>query len=285
MTFLLLALLLTPQGYAPEVEAVMKRSKARAAEARAVDATSPRAPQTDAATALPVPPEVAAPFQACLDDAVESPDKGIAHANEWRIKGGRFYARQCLGFAYARAERWAPAIVTFEQAAEEAERAGAMPQSARLWAQAGNAALAGGDPAKARNDLDAALARGIPDGMEKGEVHLDRARALVALNDPKGARDALDDALEMAPKDPLGWLLSATLARRAGDMPLAQAHIARAVQLSPDDASVALEEGNIAVLTSHDDVARSAWQRAVKLAPETPMGKAAADNLSRLPPG
>lgn len=284
MTFLLLALLLTPQGYAPEVEAVMKRSKARAAEARAADATPPRAAETDAATALPVPPEVAAPFQACLDDAIDSPDKGIAHANEWRIKGGSFYARQCLGFAYARAERWAPAIVTFEQAAEEAERAGAMPQSARLWAQAGNAALAGGDPAKARNDLDAALARGIPDGMEKGEVHLDRARALVALNDPKGARDALDDALEMAPKDPLGWLLSATLARRAGEMPLAQAHIARAVQLSPDDASVALEEGNIAVLTSHDDVARSAWQRAVKLSPDSPMGKAAADNLTRLPP-
>jgi tetratricopeptide (TPR) repeat protein len=287
MTSLLLALLLTPQAYAPEVEAVMNRSKARAEKARTDAATPPssRDAVTTAATALPVPPEVAAPFQACLDDAVESPEKGIAHANEWRIKGGSFYARQCLGFAYARAERWAPAIVTFEQAAEEAERAGAMPQSARLWAQAGNAALAGGDPAKARSDLDAALARGIPDGMEKGEVHLDRARALVALNDPKGARDSLDIALEQAPLDPLGWLLSATLARRAGEMAVAQAHIARAVQLSPDDASVALEEGNIAVLTGHDDVARSAWQRAVKIAPESAMGKAAADNLTRLPTG
>lgn len=286
MTLLLMALLLTPQGYAPEVEAVMNRSKARAAEARSADVAPSRVPEaTVAATALPVPPEVAAPFQACLDDAVDSPDKGIAHANDWRMKGGTFYARQCLGFAYARAERWGPAIVTFEQAAEEAERAGAMPQSARLWAQAGNAALAGGDPVKARSDLDAALARGIPDGIEKGEVHLDRARALVALKDPKGARDSLDTALELAPKDPLGWLLSATLARRSGEMPLAQAHIARAVQLSPDDASVALEEGNIAVLTGHDDVARSAWQRAVKLAPETPMGKAAADNLTRLPKG
>jgi Flp pilus assembly protein TadD len=68
-------------------------------------------------------------------------------------------------------------------------------------------------------------------------------------------------------------------------MKLAQAHIARAVQLSPDDASVALEEGNIAVLTDHADVARSAWQRAVKIAPQSPAGKAAADNLSRLPAG
>ena len=67
-------------------------------------------------------------------------------------------------------------------------------------------------------------------------------------------------------------------------MKLAQAQIARAVQLSPDDASVALEEGNIAILTDHEDVARSAWQRAVKLAADAPAGKAAADNLSRLTP-
>ena len=66
-------------------------------------------------------------------------------------------------------------------------------------------------------------------------------------------------------------------------MRLAQAHVARAVQLSPDDPSVALEEGNIAILTDHADVARSAWERAVKLAPDSPAGKAAADNLSRLP--
>ena len=56
------------------------------------------------------------------------------------------------------------------------------------------------------------------------------------------------------------------------------------MQLSPDDASVALEEGNIAVLTDHADIARSAWQRAVKLAPDAPAGKAAAENLGRLEP-
>src|SRR3546814_11696222 len=87
---------------------------------------------------------------------------------------GSFYGRNCMGFAYARAGRWAPAIVAIEQGADEAERNGEMAQSARLWAQAGNATLAGGDAAKARDDFDAALARGLPDGMEKGEVHLDR---------------------------------------------------------------------------------------------------------------
>jgi len=56
------------------------------------------------------------------------------------------------------------------------------------------------------------------------------------------------------------------------------------VQLAPDDASVALEEGNIAMLTGQEDIARSDWDRAVRLAADSPAGKAAADNLSRLPP-
>lgn len=281
---LLLPLLLMVQAYDPEIEAVMNRSQKEKRDAAAAAVPAVRAaPREDGR--IPVPAKFAAPFQACLDQAIESPDAGVAFAQKWRIEGGSFYARHCMGFAYARAERWSPAIVAFEQAAEEAERGGEMAQSARLWAQAGNAALASGDAGKARGDFDAALARGLPDGLEKGEVHLDRARALVALGDGAGARDSLDVALEQAPRDPLGWLLSATLARRSGELPLAQAHIARAVQLSPDDAAVALEEGNIAILTDHEDVARSAWGRAVRLAPDGAAGKAAADNLSRLAAG
>lgn len=287
MSFLLPLLLIMPQAYDPEIEAVMNRKRKEAAEARASAAAS--APARPAAGEggdgmIPVPPQYAARFQGCIDAALESPEQGVAFADKWRMEGGNFYARHCMGFAYARAERWAPAIVALEQAAEEAERHGEMAQSARLWAQAGNAALAGGDANKAKADFDAALARGLPDGIEKGEAHLDRARALVALNDNKGARESLDIALDQAASDPLAWLLSATLARRMGEMPLAQAHIARAVKLSPDDASVALEEGNIAVLTGHADIARSAWERAVQLSPESPAGKAAADNLTRLPP-
>ncbi|MGB3929181.1 MAG: hypothetical protein WBL20_09475, partial [Sphingobium sp.] len=178
------------QAYDPEIEAVMNRSRQRkqeerAAAASAASAAAVKAPAPAARNdgRIPVPEKFAAPFQQCLDAAIEAPDSGIAFAQKWRIEGGSFYARHCLGFAYARAERWAPAIVAFEQAAEEAERSSEMAQSARLWAQAGNAALASGDAAKARGDFDAALARGLPDGLEKGEVHLDRARALVALGD------------------------------------------------------------------------------------------------------
>ncbi|MEQ6333868.1 tetratricopeptide repeat protein [Sphingobium sp. MK2] len=281
-----LPLMLLAQAYDPEIEAVMNRSRREKQEAAAAGAAAAPAANRPARDdgQIPVPAKFAAPFQACLDQAIEDPTAGVAFAEKWRIEGGSFYARHCMGFAFARAERWSPAIIAFQQAAEEAERSGEMVQSARLWAQAGNAALASGDAAKARGDFDAALARGLPDGLEKGEVHLDRARALVALGETDAARDSIDVALAQAPRDPLGWLLSATLARRSGEMSLAKAHIARAVQLSPDDASVALEEGNIAILTDHEDIARSAWQRAARLAPEAAAGKAAADNLSRLPP-
>ncbi|MDX3910774.1 MAG: hypothetical protein QHC67_13290 [Sphingobium sp.] len=274
---MILAFLLAMQGFSPETNAVMDRSRREAAEARGEVAKPAAARGT-----LPVPPAVAAKFQACLDAATTDPDAGIKFANDWRLDGGTFHARQCLGFAFSKAERWAPAMVAFEQGADEAERAGSATDGARLWAQAGNAALASGDAAKARTYFDAALARGLPPGIEKGEAFLDRARTLVALGDLGGARSDIDVALNEAPKDPLAWLLSATLARRAGQMDLAQQHIARAVQMSPDDASVALEEGNIAVLTGHEDVARSAWQRAVRLSPGSGAGKSAADNLGRL---
>jgi tetratricopeptide (TPR) repeat protein len=280
---MILAALLLMQ-YSPETEAVQNRSRQRAAEKRAeaVEARKAEQQAQKVDKPLPLPPEIAAKFQACLDAGANDPDAGVRFAEAWRIDGGSYHARECIGFALARAERWPAALVAFEQAADEAERSGAATESARLWAQAGNAALAGQDAAKARTDFDAALARGMPDGLAKGEIYLDRARALVALGDQPGARIDLDKALELAPQDPLAWLLSATLARRMNEMSVAQRHIAEAVKLSPDDASVALEEGNIAILADQDDIARSAWERAVKIAPDSGAGKAATANLAEL---
>jgi hypothetical protein len=51
---------------------------------------------------------------------------------------------------------------------------------------------------------------------------------------------------------------------------------------TPDDAQVALEAGNIAILGGRDDVARTAWRAAVKNGGDRPAGKAAADALARL---
>ena len=225
--------------------------------------------------------ENAARFEHCADTAVDAPEKAIEEANAWRIAGGDFLARQCLGLAYAQLERWPAASAAFEQAAREAE--GTNPvAAANLWVQSGNAALAAAQPARARQALNAALASGLLAGEQRGEAHLDRARALVALGDNKGARADLDRALEFVPNDPLTWLLSATLARRMDDLDRAQADIGEAAKRSPDDASVAYEAGVIAMQSGSTEAARVAWKGAIATQPGSAGAKAAEAALAQL---
>jgi tetratricopeptide (TPR) repeat protein len=242
-----------------------------------------------ATIATPASPAVAAPvptveetrFKACVALIDEDPAKAITEADNWRLSGnGGVLSRQCLGMAYAAQERWLPALAAFEQAARQAETL-RDSRAARIWVQAGNAGLAAGDAPRAQSAFNAALAAGVLKGAEAGEVHLDRARALVLQRQNAAARTDLDAALKLVPQDPLGWLLSATLARRMGDLKRAQADIAEAAKRSPDDASVALEAGNIAALSGADEAARTAWSAAVKLAPDSPAGKSAAAALAQ----
>ncbi len=209
-------------------------------------------------------------FAQCMDLATTDPKAGQEDAVKWRSEGGGALARQCLGVAYANAGRWESAAGAFEDAAREAENA-KDARAPNYWAQAGNAWIAAGDPAKARADIDAALAAGTLTGLALGEAHLDRARALVGAGDLEGARGDIDRALLYADNDPLAWLLSATLARRAGDLPRAAKDIAEALRRSADDASVQLEAGNIAVASGNEADARTAWNRAIELAPGSPV--------------
>ena len=220
-------------------------------------------------------------FERCAALANDNPAAALDEVSIWRIAGGGILARQCSGLAYAAQKRWQSAAIAFEQAAKaaEAERDG---RAARLWVQAGNAALAGNDAVNARIYLDSALASGTLKADEAGEAHLDRARARFAGQDNNGARSDLDAALKLAPADPLAWLLSATLARKQGDLQRAQRDIIEATRRSPDDASVAAEAGNIAMMSGAEEEARTSWAEAVKLAPASPAGKAAAAALAQL---
>jgi tetratricopeptide (TPR) repeat protein len=220
-------------------------------------------------------------FEACVALTETEPEKALAEAGAWSVGGGGILARQCEGLAYASQQRWLPAAVAFEQAARLAER-DKDARAARLWVQAGNAALAGKDAAKARAALDTALAGQALAGAELGEAYLDRGRALVALNDAAAARADIDRALTLVPEDPLAWLLSATLARRAGDLVRARSDIAEAARLAHDEAAVALEAGNIALLSGAKDAARTAWQAAIAAAPGSPAATSAEAALKQL---
>jgi tetratricopeptide (TPR) repeat protein len=210
----------------------------------------------------------------CAALADSNPTAAIDEAQAWAAAGGGMAARQCLGIAQSTLEQWPAAAATFEGAAKDAQIA-TDPMAVVLWMQAGNAALAGDDPARARAAFDRALALpGLSDEM-KGEVHLDRARAGVAVNDLPGAKGDLAEATRLVPRDALGWLLSANLARRMKDLPLAFSAIRQAAALSPDDPSIAYEAGNIAAASGNMADAKAAWTRAATAAPDSNAGKAA----------
>lgn len=225
------------------------------------------------AAATPLPDATEKRFETCVALTKSDPEKALAEADAWRVGGG-LPARMCLGLAYVALERWDPAAVTFEQAAAEAEiqRDG---RAATLWVQAGNAALAGDDPAKARGYFDRALALPVLADEMRGEVHLDRGRAGVAIGDLAAARADLDQAVKLVPRDPMAWLLSATLARRQEDAARAQKDIAEAARIAPQQAPIAYEEGNIAALTGNMERAKAAWTRAATIDPKSDAGQAA----------
>jgi tetratricopeptide (TPR) repeat protein len=231
-----------------------------------------------ATVAAPLPPgqsEHSARGARCAALAKSEPAKAIDEARAWAAAGGGMAARQCLGIAQAAQEQWPAAAATFEGAARDAQIA-QNPMAVVLWMQAGNAALAGDEPARARTAFDRALALpGLSNEM-KGEVYLDRARAGVEVNDLVGAKDDLEQATRLVPSDPLGWLLRANLARRMKELPLAFSAIRQAAALSPGDASIAYEAGNIAAASGNMADAKAAWTKAVQAAPESNAGKAAA---------
>ena len=215
----------------------------------------------------------------CIAVVQQAPDKAVTAANEWLVKGGGLPARQCLGQAYAALARWAPAATAFEEAAREAETI-QDPARADFWVQAGNAWLAGGEPLKARQAFNSALATALLTQALRGEVHLDRARAHVAIGDLASARADIDKGLELVPADPFGWYLSSALALKEENMPLARDHIARAMQLAPDDADVLLQAGTVAGLSGEVEAARLFYEKAAKQAPDSRAGKAAAQALA-----
>jgi len=277
-------------GYDPEIEALLRHRDERrqAQEQPAPPPAQPVAAQAEAgddraALAAVVPPAMAERLAGCLAKANADPDQGIADARAWRDEdGGGAYADQCAGYALGKAGRWAESASAFETGAT-APGLDAVTR-ARLWAQAGNAALLGDDTARALRAFDNALAQPLPPTLETGEIHLDRARARVANGDQPGARVDLDKALVLAQADPMAWLLSATLARRMNDLPLARTHIQEAARRAGNDAAVALEQGVIDALSGdRDEAARAAFSRAKELAaPGSEIARQAEDYLAQL---
>lgn len=213
------------------------------------------------------------------DMAIETAQKWIAEAKPPESAS----AQQCLGVALAAEGIWAPAEQAFI-AARDALPPGETAQRAKLGAMAGNAAIADGRPAEALPTLDQATSEANAAGDPKtgGEIAIDRARALVALGRSKEAGEALAAARRDASQDSDAWLLSATLARREGDLDAAQAYIQTAAQLRPIDLQIGLEAGVIAMLSGREEAARKSWQSVVDADPASEPARIARSYLDQL---
>ncbi len=222
----------------------------------------------------------------CLKQANGDPSTAIITANLWiaEAQGAeRSFPQQCLGMAYTRLLRWKAAEEAFLTARDEALETDPLLRS-RLASMAGNSALADGRNEDALKDLalassDAALAGG---GVPGGEVQIDRSRALVALGRIDEAETALASARSDAPQNANAWLLSATLARRKGDLATASSEIETAAKLDPANPAIALEAGVIAVLSGKDDAAQLSWQAVLASAPTSPEAETARGYLAQL---
>jgi len=158
-----------------------------------------------------------------------------------------------------------------------------LPAAAQAQWRAAEARLAAGDAAGAMPHYDALIAGGQLSGTALGTAHLDRAVARQRANRP--VADVASDlarARTLAPDDASTWLLSAVVERRRDALGPAGVYIGRALALAPTDAAIALEAGNIAVLTGNDVGARTQWTRAITLAPGSTEAQAATQNLERL---
>jgi tetratricopeptide (TPR) repeat protein len=218
-------------------------------------------------------------FEACVKQSDTNPAAAQKIAAEWASSGGGVPAAQCLGIARSAAGDWKGAADAFVVAAGLAE--GMQDKNApSLWVSAGNAALAGGDPSRAKAALGNAINTPGFAGLMRGEAFLDRARAGVALNDLASARGDMNEALRLAADDPMAWLLSATLARRMGDTTRATSDIEQAATRAPNDPDVLFESGNIAAAAGDIAKARGDWTKAAAADPKSPAAESARAELA-----
>ena len=236
------------------------------------------------------PPAPAAAGSGCID-AVDADPEHAVEVTRTALNNAmgreRVRAGMCLGVAYTALDEWGEAQQAFTAARNAADE-GDHPTRARLGAMAGNAALAAGNPAEAL----ALLAPAEAEAKQAGDkdlvvsIDIDRARALVGVQQPVEAGVVLATVRAADPANAQAWLLSATLSRRLGNLAEAQVQIEKAAQLAPANtligSQIGLEAGVIAMLAKHPDAARKSWNAVIQSAPESDAATTAKDYLAQL---
>ena len=231
-------------------------------------------------------------YRECVTAVETAPEKAVELASRWRDVGGGIPAKHCLGLALFETGKAKNAAVAFAQAAADLESGksqllgGPIRYSAEtvaaLYAQAGNASLAADDPADAYQHFGRALAAvGDRPGPQRGNLLIDRARALAGMKDYKLAKADLDKAIADLPDSVDAWLLRAAAQRQLGQTKAAKADAEKAVQLAPNEPDVLLERATLLAREGDITAAEADWRRIVELAPQSAAAETARANLGQ----
>jgi tetratricopeptide (TPR) repeat protein len=218
--------------------------------------------ETSRAPARPVRMTPEREYVACMKLARTRPQAGYDESLAWETLGGGAAARHCGAVALMGLGRFDEAAASLERLGkDEAVRPGLR---AELLAQAAQARMVAGQPARADADQKAALVL-APD---KPDIMVDRAVTLGRMHRYKEVVALLTRVLKRQPNRVEALTLRATAYRFLGQLGPASADIDRALTLQPGYADALLERGIIRHLRGDDDGARADWREILKTVPK-----------------
>jgi len=180
----------------------------------------------------------AARYEDCMRSVMEQPLAAYETALAWEADSGGAPARHCVASALIE-------LGDMERAAERLKDLGSAPDirtdqlRAEIFGQSAEVFLQLAQYANALAAIDAALAL-VPDDFQ---LRIDRARALVELEEIEAAVQELDTVLASQPDDLLALRLRATGLIQLQQLALAELDVAQALSLAPSAVDVLLLRG------------------------------------------
>jgi tetratricopeptide (TPR) repeat protein len=222
--------------------------------------------------------DAAARYTACIETAHDDPAAGLERARTWQDTGGGDPARHCAGVALISLGRHAEAGRLLETLAQTMGKERGVALRAKALAQAGQAWLLAGQPARA----EAVYGQALDLAPKDVELWIDRALARFDMGAYWEAIDDLNRASELAP-DRADILVYRASAYRHVDAPaMARGDVRQALEIDPDHVEGLLERGNLRRLSGNKAGARRDWLKVIDLAPKSPAADSARENLARL---
>lgn len=253
-------------------------------------------------------PAAASNYSECMKLVDMAPKRAYELAAQWRDYSGGIPAEHCMAlslFAQGQYEKAAGMLEDLAKRAQQQAKARPAEGAAEvklgkdgkpepepevlppglavdLQSQAGNAWLMADNNEKAFRVLSEALGMpGINDD-QAAEILIDRARTQVEMGNLEGAVKDLDVALQRGGPRSEGYSYRAAAHRALGHFESARADVDRALMLDAENVDALLERANLNHAIGNSDAAIVDWIQVMKLAPDTPSAKAAADSVNKV---